>query len=99
MFTGRESLDEGDHLSVIHAAFINTFFFFMLAMVTHSSVTMQQIQVMNMSHSLHPPIYMVSHVAKVCRLVGNAVCGRAVCVCVCVFRIYQFPCLINTGWL
>lgn len=28
MFTGRESLDEGDHLSVIHAAFINTFFFF-----------------------------------------------------------------------
>lgn len=41
----------------------------MLAMVTRPSVTMQQMQVTNMSHSLHPFIYVMSHGAEVCRLV------------------------------
>lgn len=56
-------------LDRIYAAYINIFL--MLAMVTCSGVTMQQIQVMNMSHSLHPLIYKMSHVAKACRCVVN----------------------------
>ena len=70
----------------------------MLAMVTRPSVTMQQIQVTNMSHSLHPFIYVMSHGAEVCRLVyetSEALClGQEVfvrlmllqtrfCICVC----------------
>ena len=70
----------------------------MLAMVTRPSVTMQQMQVTNMSHSLHPFIYVMSHGAEVCRLVYEtleALClGEEVfvhllplqtrfCICVC----------------
>ena len=70
----------------------------MLAMVTRPSVTMQQIQVTNMSHSLHPFICVMSHGAEVCRLVyetSEALClGEEVfvrlmllqtrfCICVC----------------
>lgn len=36
---------------------------------------------------------------RVCVLISVLCCRQRACVCVCVFHIYQFPSLINTGWL
>lgn len=55
-------------VAILFYAYINNFFL-TLAMVTGTSVTMQQIQMMNVSHSYYVLLYVMSHVAKVCRLV------------------------------
>lgn len=75
----------------IGSAFINTLL--ILTMVTCSGVTMQ---LMHMSHSLHPLICKMSHIAKACRCVVNetsemlALCKRCLRACALVSALILF---------